>query len=144
MLAGLVVLLRGTFLGRAIRACANNRDSAALAGINVERTMAQMFAIGAATTGFGGAALSVIYQFVPDSHYVWIGRVLCVVILGGLGSLLGAGIGAGILGLGEALTASYIDVRWATAVPYILIIAILLLRPQGILGDRSRAEGVKS
>ena len=57
MLAGLVALLRGTFLGRAIRACATNRDSAALAGINVERTMAQMFAIGAATTGFGGAAL---------------------------------------------------------------------------------------
>jgi branched-chain amino acid transport system permease protein len=142
MLAGLVALLRGTFLGRAIRACANNRDSAALAGINVERTMAQMFAIGAATTGFGGAALSVIYQFVPDSHYVWIGRVLCVVILGGLGSLLGAAIGAGILGLGEAVTASYIDVRWATAVPYILIIAILLLRPQGILGERSRADGV--
>ena len=143
LLAGLIVLLRGTFLGRAIRACANNRDSAALAGINVERTMAQMFAIGAATTGFGGAALSVIYQFVPDSHYVWIGRVLCVVILGGLGSLLGAGIGAGILGLGEAFTASYVDVRWATAVPYILIIAILLLRPQGILGDRTRADGVQ-
>ena len=142
MLAGLVALLRGTFLGRAIRACAANRDSAAMAGINVERTMAQMFAIGAATTGFGGAALSVIYQFVPDSHYVWIGRVLCVVILGGLGSLLGAGIGAAILGIGEAMTASYVDVRWATAVPYILIIAILLLRPQGILGDRSRADGV--
>jgi branched-chain amino acid transport system permease protein len=144
MLAGLVALLRGTFLGRAIRACANNRDSAALAGINVERAMAQMFAIGAATTGFGGAALSVIYQFVPDSHFVWIGRVLCVVILGGLGSLLGAAIGAGILGLGEAVTASYIDVRWATAVPYVLIIAILLLRPQGILGDRARADGVQT
>ena len=108
-----------------------------MVGINVERTMAQMFAIGAATTGFGGAALAVIYQFVPDSHYVWIGRVLCVVILGGLGSLLGAGIGAAILGLGEAFTASYVDVRWATAVPYLLIIAILLLRPQGILGDRA-------
>ena len=144
ILAGLVALLRGTFLGRAIRACATNRDSAAMAGINVERTMAQMFAIGAATTAFGGAALAVIYQFVPDSHYAWIGRVLCVVILGGLGSLLGAGIGAAILGLGEAFTASYVDVRWATAVPYILIIAILLIRPQGILGDRARADAVHS
>lgn len=144
MLAGLVALLRGTFLGRAIRACANNRDSAALTGINVERTMAQMFAIGAATTGFGGAALAVIYQFVPDSHYVWIGRVLCVVILGGLGSLLGAGIGAAILGLGEAMTASYVDVRWATAVPYVLIIVILLVRPEGILGERARADAVRT
>ncbi|HET6293398.1 MAG TPA: branched-chain amino acid ABC transporter permease [Kribbella sp.] len=142
ILGALYALLRGTFLGRAIRASSTNRDSAALVGVDVERTMAQMFAIGAATTGFGGAALSVIYQFVPDSHYVWIGRILCVVILGGLGSLLGAALGAAILGLGEALTASYIDTRWATAVPYVLIIAILLIRPQGILGGRLRTDGV--
>lgn len=143
ILAALYALLRGTFLGRAIRACSTNRDSAALVGVDVERTMAQMFAIGAATTGFGGAALSVIYQFVPDSHYVWIGRILCVVILGGLGSLLGAALGAAILGLGEALTSSYVDTRWATAVPYVLIIAILLIRPQGLLGARVRTDGVQ-
>ena len=89
MLACSCAMLRGTFLGRAIRACSANRDSAALVGIDVERTMSQMFAIGAATTAFAGAALSVLYQFVPDSHYVWIGRILCVVILGGLGSFPG-------------------------------------------------------
>jgi branched-chain amino acid transport system permease protein len=144
ILGALYALLRGTFLGRAIRACSDNRDSAALVGIEVEQTMAQMFAIGAATTGFGGAALSVIYQFVPDSHYVWIGRILCVVILGGLGSLLGAALGASVLGLGEALTSSYIDTRWATAVPYILIIVILLVRPQGLLGGRLRADGARA
>lgn len=144
ILGALYAMLRGTFLGRAIRACSTNRDSAALVGVDVERTMAQMFAIGAATTGFGGAALSVIYQFVPDSHYVWIGRILCVVILGGLGSLLGAALGAAILGLGEALTSSYVDTRWATAVPYVLIIAILLIRPQGLLGSRIRSDGVQA
>jgi branched-chain amino acid transport system permease protein len=143
VLGGLYAMLRGTFLGRAIRACSTNRDSAALVGVDVERTMAQMFAIGAASTGFGGAALSVIYQFVPDSHYVWIGRILCVVILGGLGSLVGAAAGAAILGLGEALTSSYVDTRWATAVPYALIIAILLIRPQGLFGGRIRADGVQ-
>jgi branched-chain amino acid transport system permease protein len=141
LLVALYVLLRSTYLGRAIRACAVNRDSAALVGINIERTMARMFAIGAATTGFGGAAMSVIYQFFPESHFVWIGRILCVVILGGFGSLLGAGLGAAILGVGEALTASYIDTQWATTVPYILIITILLVRPQGLLGSRYRADG---
>jgi branched-chain amino acid transport system permease protein len=141
LLAALFALLRATFLGRAIRACSSDRDGAALMGIDVERTMAQMFAIGAATTGFGGAALSVLYQFVPDSHYVWIGRILCVVILGGLGSFLGAGLGGTVLGLGEALTSSYIDTRWATAVPYLLIIVILLVRPQGLLGGRTRVDG---
>ncbi|WP_369372205.1 branched-chain amino acid ABC transporter permease [Promicromonospora sp. Populi] len=142
MLAALWALLRGTFLGRAIRACSADRDSAKLVGINVERTMASMFAIGAATTGFAGGALSVLYQFVPESHYIWIGRILCVVILGGLGSFQGAALGAAILGVSEALTASYLDARWATAVPYILIIVILLVRPQGLLGGRVRSDAV--
>ena len=141
MLGLLLALLRGTFLGRAIRACSANRDSASLVGIDVERTMRQMFAIGAATTAFAGAAMSVLYQFVPDSHYVWIGRILCVVILGGLGSFLGAALGAAVLGVGEALTATFLDTQWATAVPYLLIIAILVLRPQGLLGGRLRSDG---
>ncbi len=141
MLAALHALLRRTFVGRAIRACSASRDGASLVGIEVERTMAQVFAIGSATTGFAGAALSVLYQFVPDSYTVWIGRVLCVVILGGLGSFLGAGLGAAVLGVSEAMTASYIDTRWATAVPYVLIIVILVVRPQGLLGGKLRADG---
>jgi branched-chain amino acid transport system permease protein len=141
ILAGLYALLHGTALGRGIRACATSRTGAELVGIDVERSMAQMFAIGCATTGFGGAALAVLYQFVPDSHYVWIGRVLCVVVLGGLGSFAGAAVGAAVLGIGEALTAAYWDARWVTAVPYMLIIAILVVRPEGLLGARMRAPG---
>jgi branched-chain amino acid transport system permease protein len=72
---------------------------------------------------------------------VWIGRVLCVVVLGGLGSFAGAALGAAILGLGEALTAAYWDARWITAVPYMLIITILVVRPEGLLGARRRLEG---
>jgi branched-subunit amino acid ABC-type transport system permease component len=124
-----------------VASCATSRTGAALVGIDVERTMAKMFAIGCATTGFGGAALAVLYQFVPDSHYAWIGRVLCVVVLGGLGSFAGAALGAANLGLGEALTAAYWDSRWITAVPYMLIIAILVVRPQGLLGARTRIDG---
>lgn len=141
LLGCLYALLHRTALGRSIRACATSRDGAALVGIDVERTMAQMFAIGCATTGFGGGALAVLYQFVPDSHYVWIGRVLCVVVLGGLGSFAGAALGAAILGFGEALTAAYWDARWITAVPYMLIIAILVVRPDGLLGARTRIDG---
>lgn len=141
LLAALYALLHGTFLGRSIRACATSREGAALVGIDVERCMAQMFAIGTATTGFGGAALAVLYQFVPESGYVWIGRVLCVVILGGLGSFAGAALGALVLGVGEALTASYLDTRWATAVPYVLVILILVVRPQGLVRRRVRTEG---
>lgn len=142
VLAGLFALLRWTFLGRSIRACAANRDSAALVGIDVKTTMAQMFAIGVASTSLAGAALAVLFQFGPDSHYVWIGRVLCVVILGGLGSFLGAGVGGVVLGVAEALTATYFDTRWATAVPYLLIIVVLTVRPQGLVGRRLRSDAV--
>jgi branched-chain amino acid transport system permease protein len=144
MLGALYALLQRTFLGRAIRACSVNRDSASLVGVDVDRTMAKMFAIGAATAGFAGAALSVLYNFVPDSHFVWIGRVLCVVILGGLGSFVGAALGAAILGVSEALTAAYVDTRWSTAVPYMLIIAILIVMPQGLLGGKVRADGARA
>ena len=144
MLGALYALLHRTFLGRAIRACSANRDSASLVGVDVDRTMAQMFAIGAATAGFGGAALSVLYNFVPDSHFVWIGRVLCVVILGGLGSFAGAALGATILGISEALTAAYFDTRWSTAVPYMLIIVILIVMPQGLLGGTVRADRARA
>jgi branched-chain amino acid transport system permease protein len=141
LLTLLFALLHGTFLGRSIRACATSRDGAALVGINVDRCMTQMFAIGTATTGFGGAALAVLYQFIPDSQDVWIGRVLCIVVLGGLGSLGGAAVGAVLLGLAESMTSAYWDTRWTTAVPYMLIIAILLVRPQGIFGTTLRREG---
>jgi branched-chain amino acid transport system permease protein len=142
VLAGLYALLRGTFLGRAIRACSSSRGGAELVGIDVDRCMAQMFALGTATTGFGGAALAVLYQFIPDSQDIWIGRVLCVVVLGGLGSLGGAAAGAVLLGLGEAFTSTYWDVRWTTAVPYMIILVVLLLRPQGLFGTTLRREGV--
>lgn len=141
LLGLLFALLHGTFLGRSIRACATSRDGAALVGIDVDRCMTQMFAIGTATTGFGGAALAVLYQFIPDSQDVWIGRVLCIVVLGGLGSLGGAAAGAVLLGLAESMTSAYWDTRWTTAVPYMLIIAILLVRPQGIFGSTLRREG---
>jgi len=72
-------------MGRAIRACASSRSGAELVGIDVERSMAQIVAVGAATTGFAGAALSVLYQFVPDSHYAWIGLVCAWSCSAGLG-----------------------------------------------------------
>ncbi|MFJ6392872.1 branched-chain amino acid ABC transporter permease [Streptomyces sp. NPDC091972] len=141
VLGALFALLHRTFLGRAIRACASSRSGAELIGVNVEQSMAQMFALGVATTGFGGAALSVLYQFTPDSQDIWIGRVLCVVVLGGLGSLAGAALGAVLLGLGETLTSTYWSVSWTTSVPYMLILAVLLLRPQGLFGATLRREG---
>ena len=96
----------------------------------------------AATTGAGGSLISVLYPFLPSSHYQWISRLLGVIVLGGMGSLPGAVIGALAMGVGETMTTAYLSPQWQTAVPYVVIFVVLLVRPQGILGKRMREDVV--
>ena len=86
--------------------------------------------------------VSVLYPFLPGSHYQWISRLLGVIVLGGMGSLPGAVGGALALGVAETTTATYISPRWATMVPYALIIVVLLARPQGLMGTKLREDAV--
>jgi len=136
----LYVVLTRTWTGRAIRATSQNASGAALVGIQSAGVAALAFAMGAATTGVGGSVLSVLYPFFPASHYDWISRLLGIIVLGGMGSLPGALVGALVLGLAETLTATYGSLRWATLVFYIVILAVLLFRPQGIYGTRLRED----
>jgi len=98
------------------------------------------FALGSSTAGVGGSILSVLYPFFPASHYDWISRLLGIIVLGGMGSLPGALVGALVLGLAETLTATYGSLRWATLVFYLVILAVLLFRPQGLYGTRLRED----
>jgi branched-chain amino acid transport system permease protein len=142
VLLGLYAMLRGTWLGRAIRAVSENVSSARLVGVNVHNVAALTFAVGVATTGAGGAIASVLYPFVPGSHYVWISRLLGIIVLGGMGSLPGAVVGALAMGVSETMTATYVSPRWATLVPYVVIMVVLLARPQGIMGAKLREDVV--
>ena len=92
------------------------------------------------STAFGGAALSFLYQFTPDSQDVWLGVTLSVVILGGLGSVAGAFAAGVLLGVAESLTTAYVSVRWATAVPTLLILVVLTIRPQGLFTRLTRQD----
>jgi branched-chain amino acid transport system permease protein len=140
VLAALYVVLTRTWTGRAIRATAQNPTGAALVGVGAAGIAALAFAIGAATTGVGGSILSVLYPFFPASHYDWISRLLGIIVLGGLGSLPGALVGALVLGLAETLTATYVSLQWSTLVFYVVIMAVLLVRPQGLFGSRLRED----
>ena len=142
VLAVLWVVLTRTWLGRAIRAAAVNPSSAELVGIKVGAVAALVFAIGIAAAGAGGAITGVLYPFVPGSHYQWIARLLAIVVLGGMGSLNGAVLGALVFGVAETMTAAYVSPSWATAVPYAIVFAVLLIRPQGLLGIRLREDAV--
>ena len=140
VLGALYVILTRTWLGRAIRASAVNPQGAELVGVNVSAVSALNFAIGVAAAGAGGSIVAVLYPFLPGSHYQWNERLLSIVVLGGLGSLPGAAVGALILGVAEAATVTYISPKWATAVPYVVIFVVLLVRPQGLFGARLRED----
>jgi branched-chain amino acid transport system permease protein len=140
VLAALYVVLTRTWTGRAIRATSQNPSGAALVGVGAAGTAALAFALGSATTGVGGSILSVLYPFFPASHYDWISRLLGIVVLGGMGSLPGALVGALVLGLAETLTATYASLRWSTLVFYLVIMLVLLFRPQGLFGAKLRED----
>jgi branched-chain amino acid transport system permease protein len=144
--AGVLVILylglRRTWLGRSIRAVSENVGSARLVGVNARKVAALTFAIGVATAGAGGSMASVLYPFLPGSHYQWISRLLGIIVLGGMGSLPGAVVGALMLGVAETMTTTYISPRWATMVPYVVIMVVLLVRPQGLMGAKLREDVV--
>jgi branched-chain amino acid transport system permease protein len=140
VLIALYTFLSKTWTGRAIRASAVNPQGAQLVGVNVAAVAALTFAVGVAVTGAGGSIVSVLYPFLPGSHYVWISRLLGIIVLGGMGSLQGAIIGALLIGVAETMTTTYIGPEWATAVPYVVIFVVLLVRPQGLLGAKLRED----
>ena len=140
VLAILYVIIRVTWLGRAIRAVSANLSSAKLVGVNPRTVAALTFAIGVATTGAGGSIASVLYPFLPASGYQWISRLLGIIVLGGMGSLPGAVVGALLLGVAETMTQTYISPQWATMVPWVVIMVVLLLRPQGLMGQKLRED----
>ncbi|HUX22471.1 MAG TPA: branched-chain amino acid ABC transporter permease, partial [Spirochaetia bacterium] len=142
VLIALYLLLSRTWTGRAIRSAAENPQGAQLVGIDIRTVAALTFAIGTATTGAGGSIMSILYSVFPASLYLWISRLLGIIVLGGMGSLPGAVIGALALGVAETLTSTYISNQWSSVVFYVVILVVLLVRPQGLLGSRVRQDVV--
>ena len=140
LLLGLWLLLSRTWLGRAIRAAAENPTGAALMGIDVGMIATLTFAIGTSTTGAGGSLISILFPFFPSTAYLWISRLLGIIVLGGMRSLKGAFVGALLMGVAELLVSTYISPSWTTAVPYFVIFVVLLVRPEGLFGSSARAD----
>ena len=136
LLAGLYWLLYRTEFGKSLRASMQNRTAAELIGINVERVSAITFGIGIALTAAGGMVFGTTVPFNPGSSYDLISRLLVIIVLGGMGSLRGALIGSlGLLVVEDVTSVEWSPV-WASTVFFILLILLLLFRPQGIFGQR--------
>jgi branched-chain amino acid transport system permease protein len=135
LLGALYLLLYRTKFGHSLRAAMQNRVAAELIGINVERVSAITFGIGIALAAAGGMAFGATSAFNAGSSYDLISRVLAIVIFGGMGSLSGALIASVGMLVVEDVTAVVWSPVWASTVFFILLVIILVLRPQGLLGQ---------
>lgn len=135
LLGGLYLLLYRTKFGYSVRASMENRTAAELIGINVERVSAITFGIGIALAAAGGMAFGATNAFNAGSSYDLISRLLAIIIFGGMGSLSGALIASVSMLVIEDITSVVWSPVWASTVFFILLVVILLLRPQGLLGQ---------
>jgi branched-chain amino acid transport system permease protein len=126
-------LLR-TRMGIAIRAVAQDKEAAALQGVQVSRISALSFGIGCALAGSAGALMAPIFSVSPFLGGDVILKAFLVVILGGMGSIPGAMLGGLVLGFIESFGSLFFTVPTVSAITFSLIILILIVRPQGLLG----------
>ena len=126
-----------TDLGLALRATAQDRDAAQLMGINVRRISIFAFGLGAALAGTAGALVSPTYYIFPQVGSTFTLKAFVIVVLGGMGSVVGATLGGVLIGMVESLSAVYVGSGWKDVVVYALFLLVLLVRPSGLLG-RSR------
>lgn len=135
LLGGLYLLLYRTGFGLSLRAAMQNRTAAELIGIDVEQVSAITFGIGISLAAAGGMAFGATNAFNAGSSYDLISRLLAIIIFGGMSSLRGALIASlGMLVI-ENVTSVIWSPVWASTVFFILLVIILVVRPQGLLGQ---------
>jgi branched-chain amino acid transport system permease protein len=135
-LTGLYLLMKHTRLGWALRATIQHRDAARLVGIDTERIAGFGFGLGLGTAAIGGTALSLDSTIFPSLHWQWIGPLMAIIVVGGLGSVPGAAVAALVLGLAQSLLQIPFGATWAQTIFYLALFATLALRPQGFFGGR--------
>lgn len=130
-----------TKIGKAMRATAYDKSTARLMGINVDNVITTTFAIGASLAGAAG----MLYAIAFPSIFFWMGitpglKAFVAAVLGGIGSIPGALVGALIMGQAEVLSAGYISTPMRDAIAFSLLILVLMIRPTGIFGEAEREK----
>lgn len=135
-LAGLYLIMKRTQFGRSLRATIQHGQAAQLVGIDTTKVAGMGFGLGLATAAVGGAALSLQATIYPSLHWHWIGPLMAIIVVGGLGSIPGAAIAALALGTIRVLLEIPMGSTWAQTVFYVALFLTLMLRPQGFFGGR--------
>jgi branched-chain amino acid transport system permease protein len=124
--------LRYTYVGKALRAGAEDPAIAAAFGVDHRRLALLLSGVGAAYAGVAGTFVALLYTLAPSQIYAWIGVVFAVVILGGLGKPLGPLVAGIAIGISEAITMALTAPSWAPLVSFTLLILVLVLRPDRV------------
>jgi branched-chain amino acid transport system permease protein len=141
LVVALHLLLQRTTLGRKMRATADNPDLARVSGIRTDRVILVMWVVGSALAAAGGVFLALYSQLDPRIGFNILLVVFAAVILGGIGSVYGAMLGGLLIGMLHELTPLLGDIglpisnAYAPAVAFVIMVAVLLVRPRGIAGD---------
>jgi len=141
IMAALTVLVKFTRLGKSMRAVSQDPMAAQLMGINVERVIGGTFLIGGALAGFA----AVIYAMYIGTVGFQIGYInglyaFTAAVLGGIGNIPGAVLGGLVIGMVRSLGSAYVEERWTPAIIFGILIVILIFRPSGLLGERTREK----
>jgi branched-chain amino acid transport system permease protein len=137
IMVGLRWMVQSTSLGKSMRAVASDREAAMMLGINVDRTIALTFFIGSAIAGIAGVMSGLEFDTITNTIGFLAGlKAFTAAVVGGIGSIPGAMFGGIFIGLAEALSLSYISTKYSDLIVFGILIAFMLVRPQGIFGRR--------
>jgi len=141
LMVALTLFVNKTKTGMAMRAVSYDKDTARLMGINVDQVISFTFAVGAAFAGLGGVLYAVAYSSINSLMGILPGlKAFIAAVMGGIGSIPGAFVGALIMGQAEALTMGYISTPMRDAVAFTILIIVLLVRPTGIFGEPEKEK----
>lgn len=135
---GLHLFLSKTSGGAAIRAIANNRELAEIRGVNVRKATREVWLIASGLAGLAGVCLGMMGTLTTDLAFAQILLILAVSILAGLGQIYGVAVAALIIGVAMDMSTMVIPSGWRTGVAFLIIIAVLVFRPQGLFGRKAR------
>jgi branched-chain amino acid transport system permease protein len=130
----LYLILYRTRAGKAMRGVAQSRDAALMVGIDPRAVSRLAVAIGIGLSGLAGAALAPVYAVHPLMGFSFVFKAFAIIIIGGLGNIAGAAIAAVALGIVESVVGGFLPLVMVDALVFSSMIAMLLLRPQGLFG----------
>jgi branched-chain amino acid transport system permease protein len=136
LMVGLQQLVNRTKLGRQMRAVASDREAAEMLGVNVNFTIAVTFFLGSALAGVAGVMAGLLFNQVTNTIGFIAGlKAFTAAVVGGIGSIPGAMLGGLVIGVAESMVTGYISSTYSNLLVFLLLIAVMLVRPSGLLGQ---------